>query len=977
MAKKIKYISGDQKTPRLQIIKQPDGRYTLNYAQDDPLKLRKAMMAADLDSEVQRLFGYKNWEEYKKDNWSDLTKKIKSEKGKVTQAPTVHPFHVAYALEEFFERLNPNEYEIVGIKKAAAEGGSPGPETDAADQALLQPVIMFSSEGCPPCKKAVEFFKEKDIKFEKHDVATEEGTKKLNSLLDDKSYSMVGTGNPQREIPVIFVGSKYYVGFNRAIGEDILKAGRLPRDVPHQMPSPPLQEITGMGGKSEEAALRALQSISGGRPAPEEEEKNRQDKERLKNNSLLIDKILKMRKVFFGDTSFESSLGQAGVLNIAMRNPEEQLLNKKAIERIKQQYDFKQKFAEKLGEEIPVIHPGGLFWNSDGSAATNKLEDAHKINANTAIIGSNLLKETFVAKKRNILKEFDPGTTAASAAAAAEMAAWIEATYGAAAATSAAAWAGPVVAALGAGVTAGMLINMWLDPMALDVEDMEELCPGTKCFTDRKELEIWLQAEKARRDILRKKKPEQEADPQQQVEPDAGGAADTPSDVGVGGTPVTPADKPVLSGPDRARPVDPQVAGPPGDAGLPNMEYYIVPKRWKEGHWLTTSENILAQRIGANIDFFKQAPAEKPTEKPAEEQPAPPEPEGVHQVPGYGAVYMDPGTPGVPVPPTQIPDDLTKGRGEMEESIEFDPSIESQVKAARTNSPSSLARQNNIKYFGNESATREEGLSRGLISTAQHGKGAYNYSLNQTLGSIPLYLEKTVNEKGKEITKYKPTWPWVKENIVTIPAPVVNIAMGANRSTIKVNKHIAEPLLKAIKESQSRYGLPLTHMGAFYPKGTNNRASSHTWGAAIDFDPHVNPFTVGGRLVGPKKYPLSRTYAALNNNKGQYKRYWNFKNQKGQTYLEHLKESYEKRIPAVSLYEFVGGPLDNNGIARIFAKYGFWWGGNYKQDKKDMMHFEFLPEKINPHPAQTSPPITENKESELLQQLFKIIEETI
>jgi glutaredoxin len=965
VAKKIKYISGDQKTPRLQIIKQPDGRYTLNYAQDDPLKLRKAMMAADLDSEVQRLFGYKSWEEYKKDNWGDLTKKIKSEEGKVTQAPTVHPFHVAYALEEFFERLNPNEYEIVGIKGSGSEDIKPGAETDTTDQTSLQPVVMFSSKGCPPCKKAIEFFKEKDIKFEKHDVSTEEGKEKLNSLLADKSYSMVGTGNPQREIPVIFVGSKYFVGFNRAIGEEILKVGRIPRDVPHQMPSPPLQEITGMGGESEEAALRALQSISGGRPAPEEEEKNRQDKERLKNNSLLIDKILKMRKVFFGDTSFESPLGQAGVLNIAMRNPEEQLLNKKAIERIKQQYDFKQKFAEKLGEEIPVIHPGGLFWNSDGSAATNKLEDAHKINANTAIIGSNLLKETFVAKKRNILKEFDPGTTAASAAAAAEMAAWIEATYGAAAATSSAAWAGPVVAALGAGVTAGMLINMWLDPMALDVEDMEELCPGTKCFTDRKELEIWLQAEKARRDILKKKKPEQQDDPVPEADPAGGGDTDLPTDVGGEVGAVISSDPPGPAGEEPARPAEPSIGGPVGAGALPDMEYHIVPKKWKEGHWLTTSENILSQRIGANINFFKQAPEEKPAKQQSE----------------YEDLYMDPGTPGVAAPPTQIPDDVTAGRGEIEGAIEFDVSVEPQVKAARTKEPGGLAKQNNVKYFGNEAGKRDPGLSRGMISTAQHGKDAYNYSLNHTLGSIPLYLNKVVNKEGKEIIKYKPSLPWTAENIITVPAPIINIAMGANRATIKVNKHIAEPLLKAIKESQSKYGLPLVHMGAFYPKGTASRASSHTWGAAIDLDPHVNPFTVDGRLVGPKKYPLSKTYAALNNNKGQYKRYWNFKNQEGQTYLEHLKESYEKRTPAISLYEFVGGPLNNNGIARIFAKYGFLWGGNYKQDKKDMMHFEFLPDKINLYPAQEkqedSIPIAENKESELLQQLFKVIEEAV
>ena len=59
--KKIKYTSGDPKTPRLQILKQPDGEFTITYADSDPLGIR-SKTTAKLDSEVQRLFGYQNWQ---------------------------------------------------------------------------------------------------------------------------------------------------------------------------------------------------------------------------------------------------------------------------------------------------------------------------------------------------------------------------------------------------------------------------------------------------------------------------------------------------------------------------------------------------------------------------------------------------------------------------------------------------------------------------------------------------------------------------------------------------------------------------------------------------------------------------------------------------------------------------------------------------------------------------------------------------
>ena len=104
------------KTPKLQIIKKSDtGELVITYAEEDPLGLRTSR-TANLDKEVQRLFGYSSWNEYKEKNISDLKKEVKrDENGRIIQAPTVHPFHVAYALEEFFDSFDPLSYEVVGI----------------------------------------------------------------------------------------------------------------------------------------------------------------------------------------------------------------------------------------------------------------------------------------------------------------------------------------------------------------------------------------------------------------------------------------------------------------------------------------------------------------------------------------------------------------------------------------------------------------------------------------------------------------------------------------------------------------------------------------------------------------------------------------------------------------------------------------------------------------------------------------------
>ena len=122
-------------------------------------------------------------------------------------------------------------------------------------------------------------------------------------------------------------------------------------------------------------------------------------------------------------------------------------------------------------------------------------------------------------------------------------------------------------------------------------------------------------------------------------------------------------------------------------------------------------------------------------------------------------------------------------------------------------------------------------------------------------------------------------------------------------------------------------------------KGTSNGFSSHTWGAAVDLDSVVNPYSTGGKLS------LEEIQGAIKNYKGYYKQYWYFRNPRTrQTYIDYLKDSLRRGAPAMSLYEFIAGPLDSNGIARIFAKYGFFAGMQYRQARKDVMHFEYIPD---------------------------------
>ena len=97
---------------------------------------------------MQRLFGYSTWQEYKQDNFEDLTRTTKRDsQGNVSSAATVHPFHVAYAYEEFINNFNPEDYELVGVPKNNAGGIKPSDATLISLVSGLRKGFFGSSTG--------------------------------------------------------------------------------------------------------------------------------------------------------------------------------------------------------------------------------------------------------------------------------------------------------------------------------------------------------------------------------------------------------------------------------------------------------------------------------------------------------------------------------------------------------------------------------------------------------------------------------------------------------------------------------------------------------------------------------------------------------------------------------------------------------------------------------------------------------------
>ena len=222
-----------------------------------------------------------------------------------------------------------------------------------------------------------------------------------------------------------------------------------------------------------------------------------------------------------------------------------------------------------------------------------------------------------------------------------------------------------------------------------------------------------------------------------------------------------------------------------------------------------------------------------------------------------------------------------------------------------------LARKNNLKYFGNEAGQPSSEWQSSITSPRK-----YNKKLNFILGSIPY-------QGTTEKPKIDPRW--IQDNILRVNSPV-----GAYR----INKHLAESLAAAIAESRAKYGLPLKNAGGFVAKGLPTGFSSHAWGAGIDFDSLVNPFSDSRGTLPPSLVRLARSGGSGT------RVYWQFKNQQGKTWKQYL-DGLKPGQRAISLYEFVAGPLSQNGIGAIFKKYGWKWGGHYR-GRKDGMHFEFL-----------------------------------
>lgn len=238
---------------------------------------------------------------------------------------------------------------------------------------------------------------------------------------------------------------------------------------------------------------------------------------------------------------------------------------------------------------------------------------------------------------------------------------------------------------------------------------------------------------------------------------------------------------------------------------------------------------------------------------------------------------------------------------------------------------SRAAKANNMKYFGNEA-----GRSSGKFKSTYNMRRPTAQKVARALGHIPY-------TGGGWFSKDKVSNKWISDNIVTVSSPISYSEVGptGTSGTIKTHKVVAPHMLAAIAESRRKYGLPLTHIGSRVQKGKSGGFSAHVWGAAIDLDAYVNPYTVGGLLNTTR----IRTVLAG----GNYRRYWNFKNSRGRTYKNYLQECLRRGKKAISLYEFVGGPLENNGIGKIFNKHGFRWGADWKQARKDVMHFEFMP----------------------------------
>ena len=110
----------------------------------------------------------------------------------------------------------------------------------------------------------------------------------------------------------------------------------------------------------------------------------------------VLEIVLKMRQNFFGDSAAEGGLARDGILHTAMLNPQEKLLNKDVIRRVKEKFDFNQIFNKKFTGNLPISHPAGKYWKADVSSyndVTDELKKILKVSVKNAMRTSHLLKE--------------------------------------------------------------------------------------------------------------------------------------------------------------------------------------------------------------------------------------------------------------------------------------------------------------------------------------------------------------------------------------------------------------------------------------------------------------------------------------------------------------------------------------------------------------------------------------------------------
>jgi hypothetical protein len=110
-----------------------------------------------------------------------------------------------------------------------------------------------------------------------------------------------------------------------------------------------------------------------------------------------------MRKLFFGDPNSDGAGKQAGVLNLAMFEPEEGLVNKDVITRAKRKCgNFKNAISEKLTGQVPVMHPSGKYWKSGATSykdVTSEIKEALTVDLKSSIVSTPMLRESIEIKE--------------------------------------------------------------------------------------------------------------------------------------------------------------------------------------------------------------------------------------------------------------------------------------------------------------------------------------------------------------------------------------------------------------------------------------------------------------------------------------------------------------------------------------------------------------------------------------------------